>query len=72
MVHCYTVEYPCSQYYYSKEQLCFEADVYKQLPGSLWESLPVHPHQLLCTWERGNGKWAIVSELKQSGTLQIV
>lgn len=29
---------------------------------SVWESLPVHPHQLLSTWQRGNGKRAIVSE----------
>lgn len=29
---------------------------------SVWERLPVHPHQLLSTWQRGNGKRAIVSE----------
>lgn len=67
----YTVEYPCTQCYYSKEQLCFGAGLCDQLPDRLWENIPVHPHQLLCTWERGNGKWAIVNELKQSGTLQI-
>lgn len=43
------------------QQLCFDAAAHKQ-QGSVWESLPVHPRHLLCTWERGNGKWAIVSE----------
>lgn len=66
----YTVEYPWTEYYY-KVQLCFEAGLCNQLPDRLWENIPVHPHQLLCTWERGNRKWAIVNVLKQSGTLQI-
>lgn len=43
----------------------------EQLCDSLWENSPVHPHQLLCTWERGNRIWAIVRESKQSGTLQV-
>lgn len=45
------------------EQLCFGAVAHKQR-GGVWESLPVHPHQLLCTWKRGNGKWAIVKWIK--------
>lgn len=41
----------------SEEQLCFD---------TLWENVPVHPHQLLSTWERGNRKWAFVTDLKHS------